>query len=138
MNKEQKEILLKEREHLKESVGRNPILIVIGFVLVFIAIIFGYTNGIIIFSVELILGIILIIFGMRDKEKSKIKEIDYLLAGDKAKKVKTFHKTRKFFCANCDTEVKETDNRCKKCKRHLLIDEAIKIRDIEIETNGFS
>ncbi len=70
---------------------------------------------------------------MRDKENQEIRELDYLLAGDEAKKIKTSHKIKKLFCANCDNEVKETDNRCKTCKRYLSIDGAVKIKDVEIE-----
>jgi hypothetical protein len=133
MNEEQKKLLLKEKEQLKESKGANPTLVIIGFILVFIALVFGYKSGFVILSVELIVGIILIIFGFRDKEGKRIKEIDYILAGDKAKKIKTTHKVRKITCAKCNEEVKESWNKCKKCKSFLATEGAVKIKDIDVE-----
>jgi len=133
MNQEQKKLLLKERESLKESSGKNPTLVIIGIVLVIIGIIFGYWSGFIILSVELIVGIVLIVIGSRDKEGKRVKEIDYLLAGDEAKKIKTTHKERKYYCAKCNSEVKEGWNKCKKCKSFLPVDGAIKVKDIDVE-----
>ena len=133
MNQEQKKLLLKEKERLKEGKNANPTLVIIGFILIFVGLIFGYRSGFVVLSVELIGGIILIIFGMRDKEGKRIKEIDYILAGDEAKKVKTTHKIRKLFCTKCGEEVKEGWNKCKKCKSILYLDGAVKIKDIEIE-----
>jgi len=133
MNQEQKKLLLKEKEQLKESKGANPTLVIIGFLLVFIGLVFGYKGGFVLLSVELIVGIILIIFGFRDKEGKRIKEIDYILAGDEAKKIKTTHKVRKLICTKCKEEVKEGWNKCKKCKSFLAVDGAVKVKEIDVE-----
>ncbi|MFH1828766.1 MAG: hypothetical protein ABH824_05915 [Nanoarchaeota archaeon] len=133
MNEEQKKLLLKEKEQLKESKGANPTLVIIGFLLVFIGLVFGYKSGFVILSFELIIGVILIIFGFRDKEGKRIKEIDYILAGDKAKKIKTTHKVRKIICSKCNEEVKENWNKCKKCKNFLAAEGAVKIKNIDVE-----
>ena len=133
MNQEQKKLLLKEKEQLKESKGANPTLVIIGFLLVFVGLVFGYHSGFVILSVELILGIILIIFGFRDKEGKRIKEIGYILAGNEAKKIKTTHKVRKYYCNKCNGEVKGGWNKCKKCKNFLPVDGAVKVKDIDVE-----
>lgn len=133
MNTEQKKMLLKERESLKETSKKNPTLVVIGIVLVIIGIILGYWSGFIILSVELIVGIVLIVIGSRDKEGKRVKEINYLLAGDDAKKVKTTHTIKKYLCAKCDNEIKESDNKCKKCRNFLATDGAVKVKVIEVE-----
>ena len=102
---------------------------IIGSVLILGGFIFGYLNGLII----LIVGIIFIVFGLRDKEEKRIKEINYILAGDEAKRIKTTHKVRKILCTKCGEEVKESWNKCKKCKNLLYLDGAVKIKNVDVE-----
>jgi len=134
INKDQKQLLLKEKNELKEEIKDNSKLTIIGIVLVILALIFGYVgHGLILISIELIVGIIMIVVGMSSRQARRIKEINYILAGDDAKELKTTHKVKKYYCTACDNEVKENDNKCKKCKNFLAADGTVKVKIIDIE-----
>jgi RNase P subunit RPR2 len=130
MNKDQKLMVLKEKRQLEDNLKLNSKLKIGGVILIVIAFFWGYSSGFIFLSIELILGFGLLIYGGTDDYRSnkRINEINFLLASNKAKKVdiKITRKIKKFFCSKCNEEVKESWNKCKKCKSFLAAEGAVK------------
>lgn len=78
MNKKQKELLLEEKEELK----KKKIGFILGIVVAIIMIFTGFMGRIF----WLIIGIVLLIFGLsqNSKDESRMKEIEYQLLGSRS------------------------------------------------------
>jgi len=124
MNKEQIDLLLKEKEELKGKKKNQFITMIIGLGLIISS---AFTPGI---SLGIIGFIGIVLGGSKiDKIDKRSKEIDFNLAGTKIKKQ---HKEpyeeikEKYICGICNSKVNYHDLKCKKCKNILKRDGAIK------------